>query len=182
MEQAGLAQRQAQEIEKARLEAEVEKKQKEIQNQRNARSRGANALAKEKRLQEEKKELEEQVKQIERKKMIFAQETELAHEQAKQYQREVLEKTQNASVVDHGDVSAISRLLNRPMLDGTNTQASNASFATGIDYNNSRFHNTLLGRNDTTLVVSETLRAQTEKRAFDKAKEQEVQKNIKRAH
>ena len=118
--------------------------------------------------------MEEQVKQIERKKMIFAQETELAHEQAKQYQREVLEKTQNASVVDHGDMSAISRLLNRPMLDGTNTQASNASFATGIDYNNSRFHNTLLGRNDTTLVVSETLRAQTEKRAFDKAKEQEV--------
>ena len=93
----------------------------------------------------------------------------------------MLEKTQNASVVDHSDMSAIGRLLNRPMLDGTNTQ-SNASFASGIDYNNSRFHNTLLGRNDTTLVVSETLRAQTEKRAFDKAKEQEVKKNIERAH
>lgn len=50
MERAGQAQRQAEEIEKARLEAELAKKQKEIQNARNARSRGTAALAKEKRL------------------------------------------------------------------------------------------------------------------------------------
>jgi len=55
LEKTGLAMRQAQEAEKARLEGELEKKQKEIQNSRNARNRGTAALNKEKRLQEEKK-------------------------------------------------------------------------------------------------------------------------------
>lgn len=59
--------------------------------------------------------------------------------------------------------------------------ASASSFASGIDYNNSRFHNTLQGRTDTTVIVSEALRAQNEKRAFEKAKEEEVKRNIKRA-
>ena len=61
--------------------------------------RGTMAIAKERRLQDEKKQLEEQVSQIERKKTVFAQESLIAHEQAKQYQREMLERTQNASVV-----------------------------------------------------------------------------------
>lgn len=39
----------------------------------------------------------------------------------------------------------------------------------------------MLGRADTTLVVSEAMRAQNEKRAFEKAKEEEIKKNIERA-
>lgn len=104
----------------------------------------------------------------------------MAHEQAKQYQRELHERTQNASVVSQADVSAISKLFNRPVLEGQSLGGT--SFASGIDYTSSRFHNTLLGRNDTTLVVSEALQAQNEKRAFEKAKEQELKKNIDRAH
>ena len=97
----------------------------------------------------------------------------MAHEQAKLYQRDMFERTQNASVVNQADISAIGQLFNRGQagLDGNNTQASHASFASGIDYTSSRFHNTLLGRSDTTLVVSETMRAQNEKHAFEKAKE-----------
>ena len=74
----------------------------------------------------------------------------------------MLEKTQNASVVSQADVSAISKLFNRPVCDGASQQNGNVSttsFASGIDYTNSRFHNTLLGRTDTTIVVSEALRA-----------------------
>ena len=71
MERAGKAQREAQDLEKARLEAELVKKEKEIQNQKNAKSRSHMALAKEKRLVDEKKRLEEQVTQIERKKVVF---------------------------------------------------------------------------------------------------------------
>lgn len=122
--------------------------------------------------------------QIERKKLVHLQETEMAHEQAQQYQRDMLERTQNASVVNKADMSAIGKLFNRGEagLDGNNTLASNASFASGIDYTSSRFHNTLLGRSDTTLVVSEAMRAQNEKHAFEKAKEQEIKKNVQRAH
>mmetsp|Transcript_7464 Transcript_7464/g.10587 ORF Transcript_7464/g.10587 Transcript_7464/m.10587 type:complete len:91 (+) Transcript_7464:682-954(+) len=90
----------------------------------------------------------------------------------------MLERTQNASVVSYVDVSAISKLFNRPVEGTMHTNASNTSFASGIDYTNSRFHNTLIGRNDTTVVVSETLRAQNEKRAFEKAKEEELKRNI----
>ena len=72
----------------------------------------------------------------------------------------MLEKTQNASVVNQTDLSAISKLFNRPVGDAKlGGVGSNTSFASGIDYTNSRFHNTLLGRNDTTVVVSEALRA-----------------------
>ena len=79
-------------------------------------------------------------------------------------------------------MSAMSRLFNRAPADGPSQHgASASSFATGIDYTNSRFHNTLLGRTDTTVVVSEAMRAQNEKRAFEKAKEEEVKRNIKRA-
>jgi hypothetical protein len=42
--------RQAQEAERARLEADIVKKEKEIQNQKNAKNRGLNALNKEKQL------------------------------------------------------------------------------------------------------------------------------------
>ena len=84
-------------------------------------------------------------------------------------------------MIDQSDVSAISKLFNRPLQDGGNSQASNQSFASGIDYTNSRFHNTLLGRTDTTVVVSEALRAQNEKHAFEKAKEQELKRHIERA-
>ena len=68
----------------------------------------------------------------------------------------MFERTQNnnISVVNQADVTAISKLFNR----GENMN-TNASFASGIDYTSSRFHNTLVGRNDTTLVVSEALRA-----------------------
>lgn len=77
----------------------------------------------------------------------------------------------------------MGKLFNRgPPAEGLPQHgASSSSFASGIDYTNSRFHNTLLGRTDTTMVVSEALRAQNEKRAFDKAKEEEVKRNIKRA-
>lgn len=160
MEKAGQAQRQAQDLEKARLEADIAKKQKEIQNSVNAKCRGSAALNKEKRLQEEKKELEEQVRKIERKRQVLKQEKEIAHDQAKSYQKDLLEKTQNASVVSQADISAIGQLFNRPIGAGSNNQSvSNASFASGIDYTSSRFHNTLLGRTDTTLVVSEAVRA-----------------------
>lgn len=57
----------------------------------------------------------------------------------------------------------------------------NTSFASGIDYTASRFHNTMLGRTDTSVVVSEALRAQNEKKAFEKAKEEEIKKNVARA-
>ena len=107
----------------------------------------------------------------------------MAHEQAQQYQREMHERTQNnISVVNQGDVSAINKLFNRGADYNMNTHASNASFASGIDYTSSRFHNTLLGRNDTTLVVSEAIRAQNEKNALEKAKEHELKSNMKRAH
>lgn len=56
-----MAMRQAQEIEKARLEADLAQKEKEIQNARSAKARGSAALAKEKQLHEEKKHLEEKV-------------------------------------------------------------------------------------------------------------------------
>ena len=88
----------------------------------------------------------------------------------------------NISVVNQGDVSAINKLFNRGGDNNMNTHASNASFASGIDYTSSRFHNTLLGRNDTTLVVSEAIRAQNEKNALEKAKEHELKSNMKRAH
>ena len=51
--------RQAQEADKARIEADIVKKEKEIQNQKNAKNRGLTAFNKEKQLQEEKKQLEE---------------------------------------------------------------------------------------------------------------------------
>ena len=94
----------------------------------------------------------------------------MAHEQAQQYQREMHERTQNndSNVINQADVSAINRLFNRGgdnNNNALNTHASNASFASGIDYTSSRFHNTLLGRNDTTMVVSEAIRAQNEKNA-----------------
>lgn len=95
----------------------------------------------------------------------------------------MLERTENASVVSQADVSAISKLFNRPVCDATlgGGNQSTTSFASGIDYTNSRFHNTLIGRNDTTVVVSEALRVQNEKRAFEKAKEEELKRNIERA-
>ena len=72
----------------------------------------------------------------------------------------MLEKTQNASVVSQSEVSAMSRLFNRAPAEGLPQHGASAtSFASGIDYTNSRFHNTLLGRTDTTVVVSEALRA-----------------------
>ena len=40
-----------------------------------------------------------------------------------------------------------------------------------LDYTNTRFHNILVSRQDHTLVVAETLEAQQQQRAFDKAKE-----------
>ena len=83
--------------------------------------------------------------------------------------------------------AALTRLLNRPVLDqsvlngGTIGEMSTSSFGSGIDYTSSRFHNTLLGKADTSLVVSETIRAQNEKRAFEKAKEEELKRNIEKA-
>ena len=69
----------------------------------------------------------------------------------------MFERTQNnnVSVVNQADVTAISKLFNR----GGENMNTNASFASGIDYTSSRFHNTLVGRTDTTMVVSEALRA-----------------------
>ena len=47
-----------------------------------------------------------------------------------------------------------------------------------IDYTASRFHTTLSGRNDTTLVINETLQAQAEQKAFEKAREATFQKGL----
>ena len=73
-------------------------------------------------------------------------------------------------------MDSISKLFNR------GPDATNTSFASGIDYTSSRFHNTLLAPGiNKTLVVNEEMRAQNEKRAFDKAREEELKKNIERA-
>ena len=50
-----------------------------------------------------------------------------------------------------------------------------------LDYTATRFHTTLMGRNDTTVVINETLTAQAEQKAFEKAREATIQKGIDRA-
>lgn len=50
-----------------------------------------------------------------------------------------------------------------------------------LDYTNTRFHNILVSRQDHTLVVSETLEAQHQQRAFEKAKEQVMKRGQEEA-
>ena len=51
-----------------------------------------------------------------------------------------------------------------------------------LDYTATRFHTTLMGRNDTSVVINETLTAQAEQqKAFEKARDATIQKGIDRA-
>ena len=72
-------------------------------------------------------------------------------------------------------MNAVSKLFGR----GDDTLGATAFGQ--IDYLNSRFHNTLLGRTDTTMVVSEVVRAQTEQRAFERARDEELKRNMEAA-
>ena len=53
--------------------------------------------------------------------------------------------------------------------------------ASSIDYTSSRFHNALAGRAETTMVISEAVRAHNEQKAFEKAQEEELKKKQDKA-
>ena len=71
------------------------------------------------------------------------------------------------------DTSMTSKFFGRGNQSGLSTSA--------LDYTATRFHTTLTGRNDTTLVINETLQAQAEQKAFEKAREATFQKGIEQA-
>lgn len=58
--------------------------------------------------------------------------------------------------------STISQFFKRPDTSGMTT----------LDYTNTRFHNTLVGRQDHSVLVSAAIEEQQKQRAFDKAKEE----------
>lgn len=69
-------------------------------------------------------------------------------------------------------------------LDSNITKFFNRDLTTNLstlDYTNTRFHNILVSRQDHTLVVCETLEAQHQQRAFEKAKEQVMKRGQEEA-
>ena len=85
MRLAGEAHRQAELAQLASEQKALEEKQKQINNLLLQRQRGQAAQARERQLQLEKCQLEEQIKQIDRKKRVFLEESNIAHERAKQF-------------------------------------------------------------------------------------------------
>ena len=64
-------------------------------------------------------------------------------------------------------MSNVSKILSK------NNQSSLGKTA-ALDYTATRFHTALSGRSNTSVVINETLQAQAEKQAFERAREAEI--------
>lgn len=79
---------------------------------------------------------------------------------------------------------SLMTILPHSTLDSNITKFFNRDLTTNLstlDYTNTRFHNILVSRQDHTLVVCETLEAQHQQRAFEKAKEQVMKRGQEEA-
>lgn len=160
-------------MEERRLREELEKKEKAIKDQIATRTRGRNAMERERQLQQEKKEIEEAIKQIERKKLVQAQETLIAHENAVKYREEKSLKIQS---------SQQSQFTSK-MSGGISAEVSQFKSAMShMDYANTHFHTAMVinhqGNNDS--VFAEEIQ-KLKQGAFEKAKEEQAKKSIQKA-
>jgi hypothetical protein len=120
------------------------------------RARGKAALERERQLQSEKRELEEAIKQVERKKQVWAQEAQIAHDNAGRFR-------------EHQSVMSTHSLKTADL--------STLKAASVTDYAHTRFHNAAP-------YVQRQFEEEVEKlkgAAFDKAKEEQTRKGIAKA-
>ena len=129
---SGQAMRDAQEAEERRLREELERKEKALRDEAAKRVRGKQALDRERQLMQEKAFLEEEIKQIERKKLVFIQESQIAHELASRHRQSLETDSRFTSKMSAAPCN-VSAEISMQM-----KQASQ------FDYSNTRFHNAMV--------------------------------------